>query len=378
MNKLILIILISVILAVASPAMAASQNYFWASISKLVQDFVPEEDMFFEEEEFVEEDEEFVDPKQIQDALKQIKDLKRELARLAKQAKKLVNGQEIQAEIAVLLEEISVYGSNIESGVDVRDALQDFWDAQVWEQLNPIRAKIEIPTQLKQWEKEIKKLEKTIKQKKYQSLELDLGRVREKIAEINQGISTVRDLYNAGEFGDAMDEFNNLREEFNPWDISNVIQRTQEVMAQVKKIKNAEIKEQIRQMWLEVLSNFNEGEYRIAWELMEESQKEIWSLIKKALTVGKKNGTTKENFIQMSDKVEQRMKIKAEEKKTKFQEEGERSMKEEERNQLQERQIQPSPGESNSSLVPQSAESNPSPVPEPAPQINAESVQPVQ
>lgn len=316
-NSLIIIILGALLAAL--PASAKVQdNSFWAAISKLVQEFAPgEEETLLEKGEA---DEDFVDPRQVQDVLKQIKDLRKELNRLAKQAKKLSNAGEIQNDISALLEKLSGFQTDIEDGVEVRSALQDFWDEQVWEQLNPIRARIEIPTQMKQMEREIKKLEKISSQKKYQNLELNLDGVRTRVNEARQGISRISELYNAGEFSDAMEEFNALREEFSPWDISNVIQRTQEVFSKLRSIKNAEIREQIKQIWAEVIVNFNDGEYRVAWELMNEAQQQVWTLISQALSVGKKKGQSRESFIRKTDQLQEQMKSKAEEKREKFQE----------------------------------------------------------
>lgn len=332
MRKILLIVLGLGIMALPASALAET-NPFWAAISKIVQDIMPggEGSENFEqpppEEEFQPED--FIDPREIQQVQREIKDLKKELTRLAKQARKLPNAGDIANEINNLLDQLNSFNSRIAEGVNVREAIQDFRDAQIWNELNSIRGKIEIPRELANWNKEVKKLERLLKQKKYQNLDINLDGVRAKVQEVQNSLSKVQDLYNAGEFEEAMEELNNLREEFSPWDISNVIQRTQEVMSKLGRIKSEEIRNQIKEIWAEVINNFNEGEYRVAWELMNESQQDVWGLINKALSVGKRKGPSRENFFQMTDKLEERLRDKAEEKKIKIQEMREKKQEQE-------------------------------------------------
>ncbi|MEK9134952.1 MAG: hypothetical protein AAB451_01500 [Patescibacteria group bacterium] len=317
MKKTFLILLMSGVLAVASPALAkAPDNSFWSAIGKIVQDIMPAEE---EGQEMMDED--FVDPREVQQALREIKDIKKELNRLTKQAKKLTNGgATMVSDMNALLEQVAGFENKINEGIDLRDNIQEFRDAQLWEEVNKFRAQIEIPKEITQWNKEIKKLEKMLGQKKYQSLGLDLERVKTKVAEVKDVLAKVQEFYNSGDYESAMGEFDDVRQDLYIGEISNVIQRTQELARRLKAVKNAEIKTQIQEAFSEVISNFNEGEYRVARELMDESWNDIMRTINQALTVGKKKGVSKENFIQMTDKLEEQMKNKAEEKKVKMQE----------------------------------------------------------
>ena len=316
MQKTFLILLMSGILAVASPALAKSpENSFWSAIGKIVQDIMPAEE---EGQEMMDED--FVDPREVQQVLREMKDIKRELNRMIKQAKKLSNGAAMVSDMNTLLGQVANFESKINEGADLRDNIQEFRDAQLWEEVNKFRAQIEIPKEITQWNKEIKKLEKMLGQKKYQNLGLNLDGAKTKVAEVKDVLAKVQEFYNSGDYESAMEEFNDLRQDLYIGEISNIIRRTQELAQRLKAVKNAEIKTQIQEVFSEVIDNFNEGEYRVARELMDESWNDIMKTINRALSVGKKKGVSRENFIQMTDKLEEQMKNKAEEKKVKMQE----------------------------------------------------------
>lgn len=322
-KKFLFLGLILTVLVIASPASAKdNDSSFWAAISKLAQEvFQPEEmPVNFEEGEGEEMmDEDFVDPREVQQALREIKDQKKELTRLARQVKKLAGGESILGEINALLEQIIGFENSINEGVNLRDAIQEFRDAQIWEELNGIRAKVEIPREMAQWNKEIKKLEKLLKQKKYQNMGLDLTAAGSKITEIKETLARVQEFYNSGDFESAMEEFNDVRQDFHPGEIMNVLQRMQELTNRLKSVKNAEVKQKVKEAFSEVINNFNEGEFRVARELMDESWNDIMQIINQALSVGKKKGTSRQNILQMTDKLQNQIRNKSEEKREQIQ-----------------------------------------------------------
>lgn len=325
---------------VVSPVSAKIQdNSFWAAIGKLVQGVMGGEEqmgMSEEQEQEAAVDEDFVDPREVQQVQREIKDQKKELSRMAKQAKKMTGGGDIATEISALLEQVNNFEANINAGVGLRDAIQEFRDAQIWEELNKIRARVEIPKEISRWQKDLKKVEKMLGQKKFQNLGLNLGTARSKIEETKAALSRVQEFYNSGDFESAMGEFDDLRQDFHPGEIMSVLQRMQELTNRLKSVKSQDIKAQVQELFQEVIDNFDQGEYRIARELMDESWNDIMKVISQALSVGKKKGTSKQNFIQMTDKLQEQMRNKAEEKKMKIEE-----MKEQKEEKTQ--SVQPTP-----------------------------------
>lgn len=330
MRKSFLIILILAGLVFSAPVLAKEKNNesFWATVINSFKNLfaqeetraVPSTEEAIPVEEQKEEQEEYVDPREVKQVLREIKDQRRELNRIAKQLKKLPNSADDLNLISSLLEKIANFEKAIKSETNLRDTIQEFREEQIWEQMNILRAKAEIPREMKQWNQEIKKLERIIKQKAFQKLGLDLEKAKAKIEELKAALAKVQEFYNSGDLESAIEEFDGLRQELHPGEISSVLYQMREVMDRLRMIKNEEIRNMVKELLNEVITNFNEGEYRVAREIMDESRNEIMSIIAKAYKVGKKKGYTKEKFSEMAEKLEEQMRDKAEEKKARMEE----------------------------------------------------------
>lgn len=284
---------------------------------------MPQEEIF-SEPAVQEIDEDFVDPREVQQVLREIKDIRRELTRFAKQLAKMANSGDDVNQVNALLEQIKSFEANILAEQNLRDTIQEFREANIWQDIQRIRAKIEIPKEMKQWDKEIKRIEKLLKQKKIQNLSsdfgLDLGAAANKLEETKAILATVQELYNNGDLEGAMEEFDGLRQDFHPGELASVLQRLQEIANRLRAVKDEAIKNQIRETLSEVANNFNDGEFRIAREVLDENFNSLMQLIMKATSVGKKKGQTRDNWFQAMEKVETKMKEKSEQKKEQLQE----------------------------------------------------------
>lgn len=284
-----------------------------ANVFQLVQDIMPGEKMMFPE---MEKDEDFVDPREMQQVLREIKDIRRELNRFAKQFKKIANSENEMNQANVLLGQIQNWENLIKSGNNVRDNIQEFRDEQIWETVNQLRAKVEIPKELTQWQREIKRVATLLKQKKIQNLGFDLNRAQTKLDETKSALARVQEFYNGGNLQDAIDEFDNLRQDFHPGEIMSVLQRMQEVNGKIKMVKDAAIQTQIKESLSEVIGNFNEGEYRFARELMDESHQDIMNTIYKIYWMSKQKGFSQDDISAMTEKLGEQLQEKSEQKKS--------------------------------------------------------------
>lgn len=291
------------------------------SLIRLVQGEPAEEEMV---EPFQEFDEDFVDPREVEQVLKELKDIKREITKYAKQLAKLPNSAEDQSRINELLGEVQNFESQIKAEENVREIIQDFRDAQIWDEVQEFRAKVEIPKETAQWSKEIKRIEKLWKQKKIQALVTEFGvnleAAKAKIQEVKAGLARVQEYYQSGDWESAMEEFDDLRQDFHPGEIASVLQRLQDLSGRLKSVKDKEIKNKIKEALSEVLSNFNEEEYRLAREIMDETWNDLVKAISKALSVGKKKGYTKQNVIDTMEQLKLKMQEKGEEKREQIEE----------------------------------------------------------
>ncbi len=317
LKKFFCFALILTILATASPVYAKSKiqsffDLFLGALVNVVEEIIPPAPLPEKVEEQAEE--EFVNPQEVKQVLRELKDIKRELNKFAKQLAKLPNSSDDLNAINSLLEQTSNFQAIINSGENLRDTIQEFRDAQMWDEINKFRAKVEIPKEMKQWNKEIKRIGKLLTQKKTKNAAsefgLDLEGAKAKVEELKSGLAKVQEYYNGGDLESAIEEFDELRQDLQPWDISNVLQRFQELITGFKKVKDQEIKNQVKETLSETVSAFNDADYQFARELMDESFSELMQLIYK-VSAKKYN---KEGMLNTMQQLEIKMKEKSEEK----------------------------------------------------------------
>ncbi len=287
---------------------------FLAELKRIVQELLPGNQETMLTDQPLDEFEEVLDPREIQQALREIKDIKRELKRFQKELKKIPNSGDDLNQINVLLEQVAGFESNIQSS-PTRDNIQEFREEQIWEQVNKFRAKVEIPRELKQWNSGIKKAERLLKQKSYQKLGLNLENASAKLNEIKASLARVQEAYNSGDLETAMEEFDEVRQDFHPGEITSALQRMKDLVNKLKAVKDEQIRQQINEALQEITTAFNEGEYRLARELLDENFDGLMKMIYRAYTVGKKKGVDKEKFSELMENFEEKMKQNAEQKK---------------------------------------------------------------
>lgn len=288
--RTLFVVVVAVGLLIGAPQRVAAafdpMLFLGAAAEALKGLFVQSDDEQPMEEEQNPED--FVDPKEIQRVTMEIKNMKKEISRLSKQIKKLPNSADDVNQMNVIMEQLSGFQTRINSGQDVRDALQEFYDEQIWEQINLMRAKVEVPLEIGRWNKEIKRAEKSLSQKKFQVAGLDIARAQQKLQEVKNTLAQVESSYNAGDLETAIQELDDVRQEFHPGEIMATVQRMQELYTRLKRVKDAAIKTQIQDALSEVVTEFNDGEYRAARELLDETWPEIMKIVGQATAPRKK------------------------------------------------------------------------------------------
>lgn len=309
--RIFFIALVTVGLLAAAPQQAAAFDarlLLGAAANALKGLFVQSEEQPMEE---AMNPEDFVDPKEIQRVSMEIKNMKREIGRLSKQIQKLPNSADDIGQMNTLAERLLLFQTRIASGESPRDTLQEFYDEQIWEQINKVRAKVEVPLEIGRWTKEIKRAEKSLSQKKYQVAGLDIASAQQKIQEVKSALTHVESLYNAGDLESAIQELDDVRQDFHPGEIMGTVQRMQELSSRLKKVKDAAVKTQIQDALSEVVAEFNNGEYRTARELLDEAWPELMKIVGQATGSGKKGA--KQGGIQPNvDALKEQLREKAE------------------------------------------------------------------
>lgn len=229
----------------------------------------------------------FINPQQIRDVQRQIKDQKRELTRLSKQAKKLVGGEALAAEADALAAKLSDTEQKMKTlkGEELQEVMQEFWDAQIWEDVNGLRSKIELPKQLTQMEKEIKRVERLFNQKTYKRLTeygLNLEKMQADLAGMRSTIEKVRSLLSSGSGEEAQEAMQDIWEGGgHPGEIGGVLQQMRGMTEGLRRVKNKEIRDLILEVFQPVIEAVNEGDYREANQLLNELWPEMNRILPK-------------------------------------------------------------------------------------------------
>jgi hypothetical protein len=265
----------------------------------------PAPQQFFEEEE--QRPEEFVDPREIRDTLRQLNDIKREAKRVLKKAQKTAAFANAVSELNGLLSEVDRFSNTIKnaSAEDTREALQEFYDAQLWDTFNSIRTKIELPQELKSIEREVKRVEKLIASKKFSIERVDLTIVRAAIDEIKNAIAEARSQFNQGNFEDASEALQVIHEGGHPGEIYGILQQLREINQRLKRLK-AEVKEVFHEALDPVYEAVNSGDFREANMMLQDIRNDLWRLFDKVKGKSGVNADMQQKLQKLEERLQQK------------------------------------------------------------------------
>lgn len=234
--------------------------------------------MGFEDQAFEDQggQEDFVDAREIQQVQRQINDLKKQATRLLKKTAKNAALANEASELQNFINKLASYAEAVKAGT--RDALQEFYDAELWETLNGFQARIEMPTEISRVEKDLVRLEKLIAQKAFQVNGVDLGIVRSKIEEIRSAINGAKSALSSGDPESAREYLQVVYEGTHPGEMHGVLQQLREITKQLKTIKNEEIRQAIMEVLSPVYEAVAAGDFREANMALSEVSRELFSL----------------------------------------------------------------------------------------------------
>lgn len=267
----------------------------------------PPKEMIVEETEFFQED--FVDPREVENTLRDLGRMKSETRGFIKRAAKL---PEIKQRAQEILNEIDSYIANIKNppaDYTQREALQEFYDARMWEEVQKIRTQLELPRMLKDLPAAIKKVERLIKLKSYQKIGLDLTSINSYLAEVKETLKEAQTLHQEGDWEGAMEVLQFMNEGGHPGEIEGVIRRLKEANDRIKTIKDKDVKAQLLESLVPVIAAVNEGDFRFANEVLNEIFPEIYDIIKRAYKLNSKN---KQEILKRATGVEEKVQNKIE------------------------------------------------------------------
>lgn len=237
-----------------------------------------------QQEQFVEEKEEmeFVDPREVKNALRDIKRMQGDLKRFMKQMKKLPNSADDIAAMNALLAQLAEHYKLISkppADMSLREALQEYWDARLWEEVDQFRAKVEIPKELKNIEKDLKRLKKLVVLKPFKNLGFDMNALAQNISEIETAYNETKINYAQGNMEDAWSALEVIHSGMNPGEVMGVLYQTREIKDKLKAIKNKDLKEAIEDLLADVIESANNGDFREANHVLSDIRNELLKIM---------------------------------------------------------------------------------------------------
>jgi hypothetical protein len=267
-----------------------------------------------EGEEF-DQPQEFIDPREVKNALKEIGRMTSELNRFAKQAKQL---PEALANIQTLRGKLQEFKTNItqaskqnDSG-ELRGAMQEFWEAQPWDEVNKIRVIVELPRELKLIDRELKRLEKLVAGKSFPKVGLDASILKENLQQLREAYNNALAAQKGGDSEEVMEAMEVFHEGGHPGEISSVIYRLRDIRRFTKSIRDKEVQEQINEILQPIIDSFNKGEFRDARELMDDAFDELTKLSNLALKIQRRRVGNREDMVDKFQALEEKIRSKIE------------------------------------------------------------------
>ncbi len=215
--------------------------------------------------------EEFVPPQELNKVFQEIKRQQQELTRYKKQMAKLAGGASGVERIEKLLALLETHKNSITQAIgrDQREAMQDYWNAQVWEEINKIRAMVELPKEMKSIASDLKIVKKNVKTKSYQQafkfFGVDIDKLQAGLDAKQATIDQINAFAAEGNIEEAyllLDE--DIHQGWHPGDVRQFSDMMRDTYQRMKGLKDTEIKNQIMLILSSIVDTFDQGDYREA------------------------------------------------------------------------------------------------------------------
>lgn len=220
------------------------------------------------------------------DVLKQITQQKREVTSLIKKLKRLKGTADDATAAQEVYNKVLEFENKIKSSEELEDLqanLQEFYESELWEEINKIRRKVELPNELNNILKELTKLQKMLTQKSFTKLGFDVEAVKNLISEKLTKHSEAKTAYTQGDFETAEEI---MQEDFrpnHPGNLNGALNMLREIKDQIRFIKDKELKAEIENLLTDVIASINSGDWEDARRSMEAIRQDLGPLLWKKL-----------------------------------------------------------------------------------------------
>lgn len=235
-----------------------------------------------QENERPDQDPDYVDPQEIRDVIKQFNDLRREVKRTLKMLAKVPNSGDDKGKLNGLLEQLAIWEKNLRNppaDTSKREVLQEFYDANVWDDINNVRRKAELPKNIREGEKALARSEKVWKSPRAKKYLSDL------IPKVNEFLGNVRGALEAAKVALASGDLESAEEamqttyENHPGEVEGIFHMMSSIREGLKRVKDPEVKAIIEEVLQPINESLAQGDFRDANQALNEVQNEISRVI---------------------------------------------------------------------------------------------------
>lgn len=243
-----------------------------------------------------------VDQKELQQVTRQFQDMKRELNRFGK-TKGIA--QTDKDAIAELLKKIDDFAAALKSSPS-RETLQEFYEENIWEKIQELRGRLELPKELKMIERELAKTKKLVAIKTFQKaftvVGFDVEVVKVHLAEIETALAEAKSNYEQGNYQDAFEALEPIHQGMHPGAIQGIMQRLRDVGNQIGRIRDAQVRELFIELLQPIVEAAKEGDYDGAHQIMNEIEPQLRKLMNQATKVRAKDiGSLQSKFDSLEE-----------------------------------------------------------------------------
>lgn len=258
----------------------------------------------------------FVDPREVKDAYQNISDLKKEINRVSKEFSRVQgSGNEVR-KLKELLEQVKTFENSLraaeKSGGDVRSALQEYYDEQIWETVNQSRRAIQIPKDLAQITKELKRLDGLLKGKSFTKLPLDQAALKNNVETIRKSLAEAKSAYEGGDLEAAEEALQPIHDGMHPGEVMGVLYRFRDLATAVGRVRDTEIRAAIDEVLAPVIEATNDGDFREANSILNDYFNELMKLVQLSSQLGRSRSVDRGKLSDLIDKLQNKVSDKAE------------------------------------------------------------------
>ena len=269
-----------------------------------------------EVEEDMEEPRDMVDPRELQGVRRETADQLQNIKRLTATAKRAKAAKELE-ELSRLQKRVLEFQSQFKAlqpdDENAREIIESYRDEQLWDAINDIRRRVELPKELAEIAKRVKEAEKLLNNKQVQRAFTDLGgdieKLKSTVASMKEAHAVAQKAMQEGNVEDADDALADIREGGHPGELLGILHGMRQFGGRLRAIRDTEIRDGIKEIVQPIIEALNNGDIRDARMTIDEMGPEIERMMKTAMKLLKKN---RGQFIDGLQKLEQRINEKLE------------------------------------------------------------------